>query len=374
MHFPSALLPLLLLVFPFQQPGDSFRRHHEAAEAFRRAGDLSAAEREYAAILAEAYTALGKIYVARGDYARAVTALEAAAARRPDSEEALVDLSIAYFQAGQYRQAAEPLGKVLARNPRSEPARHMLGKTRFMLGEFADAARELEAALALAPKDYDAAYTLGLAYLKERRVADARRAYDSLAAALGETPQLRVLTGRAYRETGFFDEAVAEFKRAAALDPRHPRVHYHLGLTYLLKDGAARLGDATRELELELAAHPEEFLALYYLGVIHSSEGRWPQAAPLLEKAARLQPDNPDPYFLLGIAYQNLGKYEQAIEALRKSIALNPRLEHNDYQVTNAHFRLGQSLVKAGRAAEGEQELQKAAELKSKAFKRDEEK
>ena len=145
MHFPSALLPLLLVVFPFQQPVDSFRRHHEAAEAHRRAGDPAAAEREYAAILALAYPALGKIYVARGDYARAIAALEAAAARLPDSEEALVNLAIAYFHAGQYRQALTPLDRALARNPRSEPARHMMGKTRFMLGEFAAAARELEA-------------------------------------------------------------------------------------------------------------------------------------------------------------------------------------------------------------------------------------
>src|ERR687885_482860 len=111
MYFPSALLLLLVLVFPFQQPGDSFRRHHEAAEAHRRAGDPAAAEREYAAILAEAYPALGKIYLARGDYARAVAAQEAAAALLPDSEEALVDLSIAYFDAGQYQGAAETLAR-----------------------------------------------------------------------------------------------------------------------------------------------------------------------------------------------------------------------------------------------------------------------
>src|SRR6185312_11459919 len=47
-------------------------------------------------------------------------------------------------------------------------------------------------------------------------------------------------------------------------------------------------------------------------------------------------------------------------------------LGHNDYQVTNAHFRLGQSLLKAGHTAEAEKELQIAADLKSKAFKSDE--
>ncbi|HEX8337966.1 MAG TPA: tetratricopeptide repeat protein, partial [Pyrinomonadaceae bacterium] len=373
MDFPSAFLPLLLcLLAPFQAPGDSFRKHYEAAEAYHRAGNLDAAEAEYAAILAEAYPAAGRVYAAQSNYPREVAAMEAAAARRPDSPEVLVGLAVAYFHAGQYRQAAAPLARVLARDPASAPARHMLGKTHFMTGEFERAAAELEAALKSAPKDYDAAYTLGLAYLKQRRLAEARQTYARLIEGLGDRPQLRILVGRAYRETGFLAEAVEEFKKAAALDPRFPRVHYHLGLTYLLKDGSSGLADAAKELQAELAAHPEEFLANYYLGVIHSTEGRWGAAAGLLEKAARLQPDNPDPYFLLGQAYQNLGRYEQAIEALRKSIALNPRLEHNDYQVTNAHYRLGQSLLKAGRTAEGERELQLASDLKSKAFKRDE--
>ncbi|HYG11698.1 MAG TPA: tetratricopeptide repeat protein, partial [Pyrinomonadaceae bacterium] len=375
MYFRSASLPLLLILLThFQVPGDSFRQHYEAAEAHRRAGNLAAAEAEYAAILTRAYPALGKIYTAQANYEAAVAALEAAALRRPDAPEVLVELAIAYFYAGQYRKTAAPLARALARDPQNAPARHMLGKTHFMAGEFEQAARELEAALALKPNDYDAAYTLGLAYLKRRQLAQARRIYEQMVVALGDRPPLRVLIGRAYRETGFLPEAVEEFKKAVALDPRFPRVHYYLAFTYLLKDGASALGDAVKELQLELAAHPEEFFANYYLGVIQVSEGKHQTALGLLEKAARLQPNNPDPQFFLGQAYQSLGQYKQAIAAFRKAIALNPGLAHNDYQVTNAHYRLGQSLLKAGRTEEGERELQRAAALKSEAFKTDEKK
>src|SRR5205814_954748 len=83
---------------------------------------------------------------------------------------------------------------------------------------------------------------------------------------------------------------------------------------------------------------------------------------------------NPDPYFHLGQAYQGAGKHKEAIEVLQKSIALNPSLNHNDYQVTTAHYRLGQSLLKVGRTAEGEKELQISADLKAKGFKLDEKK
>jgi tetratricopeptide (TPR) repeat protein len=378
MSLRAAILPLvLLLVQPqafAQSRAASFRERYEAAEAHRRAGNLEAAEAEFAAILGEAYHRLGNVYSAQGDYRGAVTALEGAASYQPDSTEALVDLAIAYFRADQYEKAKEPLRKALARDPRSVAAHHMMGKTCFMLREFPEAAGELEAALKLSPGDYDVAYTLGLAYLKLQHLDRARLVYDRMIAQLGDRPQLRVLVGRGYRETGFLAEAIEEFQKAAALDPRFPRVHYYLGLTYLLKDGVARLEDAAREFRLELAEHPDEYFANYYLGILSIIERKWDAAAGLLEKASRAQPENPDPYFHLGQAYQGLERHEQALEALSKAISLNPDVTHNDYQVGTAHFRLGQSLLKLGRAAEAEEHLKISADLKAKSLKHDERK
>jgi tetratricopeptide (TPR) repeat protein len=374
MYLRSTFLPALLLLFVFQTSQSSIRKHYEAAEAQRSAGNLAAAESEYAAVLAEAYGSLGKIYSAEKRYTEAVEALESAARYRPDSQDVLVDLSIAYFDAGQYRQALTPAGKALALNPQSVGAHHMAGKTYFMLGDFQKSVGELETALKLSPADYDIAYTLGLAHLKQHELTPAKQIYERMLAQLGDRPQLHIIFGRAYRETSFLPEAVEEFKRAVALDPHFPRAHYYLGLTYLLKDGASRLDDAAEEFKVELNSNPEEFFANYYLGVVFVIQRKWDEAIPLLEKATRIEPNNPDPYFHLGQAYQSVERHGQAIESLRKSIALNPELSHNDYQVTTAHYRLGQSLVKTGQKDEGEKELQTAAELKSKSFSRDKEK
>ena len=94
--------------------------------------------------------------------------------------------------------------------------------------------------------------------------------------------------------------------------------------------------------------HPNEFFAHYYLGIAATVERNWTVALGYLQKASQLQPDNPDPYFFIGQAFQGLNRHAEAIEAFRKTIALNPDLKHNDYQVTNAHYRLGQSLMKMG--------------------------
>ena len=374
MFLASAIIPLALALALAQSPADTFRRHYEAAEALHRAGNLAAAEAEYAAILAEAYHKMGRVATADGDHRAALSALEMAAGLRGDDPAVLVDLAISQYNLGQYQKAFAPLERVLARDPRSAPARHMLGKAHFMLGDFEKAAAELEQAVKLSPKDYDAAYTLGLAHLKQRQIEPARRVFAGMIASLGDRPALRVLVGRGYRETGFLAEAIDEFKKAAALDPRFPRVHYYLGLTYLLKDGTARSADAAKEFEIELAAHPDEYFANYYLGILATIDRKWELAVGYLEKAATIEPASPDPYFHLGQAYQGLEKHEKALEVLEKSVALTSDPTHNDYQVATAHYRIGQSLIKLGRVDEAEKALQIASDLKTTSLRNDERK
>ncbi len=372
MYSGFAFFLFLFLLFPLQTPHDSFQLHYEKAEALRRRGDLTAAEAEYQAILDEAYYKLGRVRLAQTDYPESVTALEAAARYRPESGDVLVDLAIAHFHLEQYEKALENLNQAIARDPQNAGAHHMLGKSYFMLGNFDRAKAELQTALKLAPRDYDVEYTLGLAFLKQREIALARRVYDQMVQELGNKPPLRVLIGRAYRETGFLSEAIEEFKAAAALDPQFPRVHYYLGLTILLKDGVGKLAEAEQQFQIELVVHPNEFYANYYLGIASTVDRNWQAAVVYLQKASAIQPDNPDPYFFLGQAFQGLERHEKAIEAFKKSIALNPDVKHNDYQVSNAHYRLGQSLMKTGSTKEGETELKIAADLKTAAFKRDE--
>src|SRR5262245_38052085 len=255
---------------------------------------------------------------------------------------------------------------------RSVPARQMLGKTHFMRGQFAKPAPQLETPLKLAPRDYDVAYTLGLAYLKQGRLVPAKQIYSRMLRQLGDRPQLHLIFGRAYRETVFLADAIEEFKKAVSLDPKFSRAHYYLGLTYLLKDGTSKFNDAAEEFKIALALNPDDYFANYYLGIIHLKERRLEPAISLLEKACRLQSDNPDPYFYLGQAYQAAEKYDQVIGALGKSIALTTSVSHNDYQVARAHYQLGQSLLKTGRAEEAEKELKLAAELKTEGLRKEE--
>ena len=369
MNIGSRFLSLLLLPLVFQSPQDRLLQHYESAEALARAGNPVAAETEYTAILAEGYRAVGRIYSARQKHKQAIAAFEAAALYQPTSEQTLLDLALTYYEAGLFDKALQPLQKAIALNAQNSSAHSMLGKTYFSLREYEKAAAELKAALDFGSDDFDTSFTLAIAYLQQRQFTDARQVFDSMLQHLGDRPELHVVIGRALRVAGRLPEAIDEFKKAIALNPSLPRVHDNLALAYLMNEGVSRLADAEREFKTELLTNPDEYFANYYLGIVYIFQRKWEVAIAFLKNASRVQADNPDPYFQLGQAYQELEKHDQAIEALRKSIALNPDLAHNKFQVTTAHYRLAQSLLKLGQVEAGQKELRLASQLKAEAFK-----
>ena len=373
MYSRLALLPLLLLTAAFQVADDPIQRHYESAQAFHRAGKTAEAEAEYKAALGLAYRHLGRILLATGEYNEAAKALGRAVSNAEPPEAVLIDQATAYFYTQQYEKAIDPLNRALASNPRNPAIHHLSGKVYFMLRRFDEATRELEIALKFSPDDFDISYTLALAWLKQQKLAPAEQIFSRLLRKLGNRPEVHNLFGRAYRETKFLDEAISEFRKAIALDPKYPRAHYNLGLSYLLKDSTLKLKEAADEFRAELAAHPEEFLAIYNLGLVAVVERDYREGARLLEKAARLRPQNPDVRLFLGNAYHGLAQFDKAIESLKKSMELNPQLDKTSSHAAEAHFLLGQSLVRVGRAEEGEKELERARELKAKALATDRE-
>ena len=369
MNIGSRFLSLLLLPLVFQSPQDRLLQHYESAEALARAGNPVAAETEYTAILAEGYRAVGRIYSARQKHKQAIAAFEAAALYQPTSEQTLLDLALTYYEAGLFDKALQPLQKAIALNAQNSSAHSMLGKTYFSLREYEKAAAELKAALDFGSDDFDTSFTLAIAYLQQRQFTDARQVFDSMLQHLGDRPELHVVIGRALRVAGRLPEAIDEFKKAIALNPSLPRVHDNLALAYLMNEGVSRLADAEREFKTELLTNPDEYFANYYLGIVYIFQRKWELAIAFLKNASRVQADNPDPYFQLGQAYQELERHDQAVEALKKSIALNPDLAHNKFQVTTAHYRLAQSLLKLGQVEAGQKELRLASQLKAEAFK-----
>src|SRR5262249_31643443 len=290
---------------------------------------------------------------------------------KSDSDRSLIGLAIAYLKKREFEKGIDTVQLLLAQKPFHASARHLLGKLYFAQGRLDAAISELEEAYRLAPNDNSVAGTLAIAFLSQKRLENAKKTFKRMSESLGESAQLHVFFGAAYRQTDFVDEAEEEFKRAISLDPQCPHVHYYLGLSYLSQEGRNKSSEAIAEFQTELARDPNDYLSNYLLGLVCFTERKLEQAVTHLEKAMRLEPRKPDAPLYLGQALYLLRDEAKAIDTLKEAIRLTSDPSRNQYQISNAHYLLSQALRRQGKLQEATAQAELAAQYKAKAAKSD---
>ena len=107
-------------------------------------------------------------------------------------------------------------------------------------------------------------------------------------------------------ELGRLAEALAHFRRAAALAPRDERMPFNLGNAL---GRASRPAEAAAAYQRALAINPDFPDAHVNLGTLLSSRGRYKEALPHFERAAELAPESPFMQNNLGSALAALGRF-----------------------------------------------------------------
>ena len=100
-----------------------------------------------------------------------------------------------------------------------------------------------------------------------------------------------------------------------------------------------------------------ETFDLFQQGKTHLKKGRAAQATVALEKAQRREPEKASIREALGIAYFRIRRWEEAEAEFRAVLELSPA---DDY----AHYALGRTLEKQGRAAEANGHYKLASSLR----------
>jgi protein O-GlcNAc transferase len=99
--------------------------------------------------------------------------------------------------------------------------------------------------------------------------------------------------------------------------------------TYLLSQArrmrdAGNLAEAARLYGEILGIDPQQFEALYALGLLQYRSMRFQEAERLLSQAVRVAPQSVDAWFMWGCALQKLQRQEEAIVAYDQAVMLNP--------------------------------------------------
>src|SRR5579863_532012 len=340
------------------------RRHYEAAQNFQAAGKLPAAAVEYRLFVGEA---LERLAVGRsniGDFQKALPMLEEAQNLAPSNEDIRLDYAEACRRAGDLQKAKSLAQDALEAEPQNANAHLAMGRILSELKDNQGAIEQFEAAVGIQP-DFENGFALANEYLRAKDEPKATKVFGEMLATYSD-PAVGIRIGTAYAEHGYPEQAIAEFKKVLAKNPKYPGAHYSLGAAYLVGASDALYPQAAEQFREELALRPNDFLSRYQVGFIELSQHKLKEAEGDLTRAAALDATNPDTFLSLGQLYMETNRPAEAEAALRKSIALTTDVTRNHYQVQRAHYMLARLLLQSGHEDEGKAEMKISQELMRK--------
>jgi tetratricopeptide (TPR) repeat protein len=317
---------------------------------------------------------MGKLRLLESAYPQAIALYRQSLAFQ-DMADTRVDLSIAQLGGGHITDAIHEASAVLAADPADLRAAEVLGRAYLRHGDFAHSADLLRKAVAAHPQDLELQFLLATALMHLQTPAakqEAQSVFEKIAALHGNTAALHVRFGQIDREAGDMPAAEEQFRKAIALDPSSPDVHYFLGLAELASNDWKPTDAAVRQFHEELKYHPNDFAANYILGVMASTERQYAVANKYLQKSVQANPAWPDSWLYLGLNAYAQGDLKTAEAMLRKAIAATGKDEsRSNYQIRRAYIDMGRILSQTGRQQEAEVYLAKARELQNKVMQAD---
>jgi protein O-GlcNAc transferase len=134
-------------------------------------------------------------------------------------------------------------------------------------------------------------------------------------------------------------QAFAAFQELESSQPNAPVVRLGLGIALALQ---GRFGEALGQFEKAIALDPKFGAAWSNMGNLHKLQGRLAQAREAYNKAIALQPDLADAHFGLALVMEADGDLEASEAAVRRALLFNPAY-------AEAHNNLGRLLINAGK-------------------------
>jgi tetratricopeptide (TPR) repeat protein len=205
---------------------------------------------------------------------------------------------------------------------------------RIAASDGAGALAVLEPMAKLFPDDPDVLYLLARAHMR-----GFNSAVERMFAGAAASYRVNQLSAEVFEQQGRFAEAVGEYRKAIAKNPRAVNLHYRMGRALLMESNSAdQLQAARAAFEAELALNPNDAAAEFQVAQILDAQGDGPASQARFERVLRLNPDFVPALIALG--KKGGGK---AIERLERAVSLEPRHEAARYALMIAYRNAGRT-------------------------------
>jgi tetratricopeptide (TPR) repeat protein len=315
----------------------------EAAEAYRKAVQLDPNNAQWQYNL---FLALAKL----GDKEGEKVALEKALQLDPNLATAHNDLGLVYLSEGKMNEAEREFRAALDIDPKFAEAQNNLGVVYNQQGKDSEASTLFRQATESDPTYTRAFVNLGLVMARQGNFPAAKeQIQQALKVSPNDVGALAAL-GMVEGKMKHHPESVQAFRQVASLRPESSDAHLNLGIAladqYDLKGALGEFSETIRVAPNYSPAYYNKGRVLYDLD--HKQE-----ALPFLDMACRLQPNYPSALYLLALA---LGASPRAMEVLDRLVTIDP-------ENAEAHYLLGQNLLRAGKTQEAIEHWKSAVRL-----------
>ncbi len=349
-----------------QNQSGTVLQHEQRAAAFLKANQPQKAIPELAAVVAaeprnaDAQANLGVLLYFQQQLAPAVEHMRAALAVNPALPKIQALLGMAEYRLGEIVPARVDLGTAL-RDVQEAKLRKQVG---LMLVE-------LETAQSNLPAAAEAARILRQADPTDPEVLYATyRIYTDLASeslldlSLGapQSAQMQQAIGHELTRVRDLNGAAASFRRAIAIDPNLPGIHFELAEVLHASANQTERDAAEKEYLVSLEKNPRDVQSAIRLGDIHADRNEAESAEKFYRQALVLQPASTDALIGMARVQGEKGENDKAIASLQQAL-------QNDPSNILAHYRLSALYRKTGKQEDARKELaqyQKLKELKEK--------
>jgi tetratricopeptide (TPR) repeat protein len=279
------------------------REYERSIASLRRVFDEQPGYPEGAMLLSAAQEGAGRV-------ADAVATLELAAEYNPTFVRGQLRLAELYEQQRRYKDAADTYARVAAANSRLEIAPRQAAAL-MNAGKAADARKLLEAAAKKkSPPDVGVLYMLAQSQRQLKDLAAAEATAKQLKSAYPDDPRVPYLDAQLLQDRGRTADAINAFEGMIKVAPDNASLVYEYAS---LLERAGRVPDAERVLRDQLSKDPLDANALNSLGYLLADHGqKLDEAVDLVQRALKVEPENPSFLDSLGWAYFRLGKIDLA--------------------------------------------------------------
>jgi tetratricopeptide (TPR) repeat protein len=300
----------------------------------------------------DARSNLGVVLASTGRYREAIAEYREALKGRPQDPHIRLNLSLALYKLGEISDAAASLSALHSAQPADRQVMLLLADCWLRQGEDRKVIDLLTPVEKQDQSDPAIAYLLGTALLRNKQIDRGQLLIDRILRK-GDSAEAHLLLGTAKLNAREYEAAIADFEKAAQLNPQLPDVYSYLGRTHLQTGDTAA---ARVAFQKELEQNPNDFESNLNLAVLLKQDQDYPGAIKLLDRALRVRPGEMRVRFQLAAVNLAAGRLEQALAGLEAIVKQAP-------QFVEAHISLAAVYYRLQRKADGDREKALAQKL-----------